>query len=71
MKWFDAHSDSDPPRGRWVWIQTKSGVVAVGHHDGYDWCTDGYRVLDAYEPVWYWAEITYPEGVRESDAPGS
>jgi elongation factor P hydroxylase len=51
-----------PYRKVWLWIQTRSGIVATGYHDGAFWCTDGGRVKDAEDLVIRWAEIEYPEG---------
>lgn len=51
-----------PEASRWVWVQLKSGQVALGYREGPWWVTDGFRVMDSYNMVVRWAEIEYPEG---------
>ena len=51
-----------PEAENWVWIQTKSGKVAMGYVQGPWWTTNGFRILDASDSVIRWAEIEYPEG---------
>lgn len=62
--WYDAFNDPDPPSYVEVWIQTKSGIVATGHMEGKLWYSDGYRVRDAWDTIWYWAHIEYPEAAE-------
>lgn len=60
--WISA--EIKPPTCQYLWIQTKSGRIATGWHDGIWWTCDGFRILSSEDyPAW-WAEIEYPEGVR-------
>lgn len=60
MNW---RSISEPPPAQtYNWIQTESGIVAIGAWDGGFWRVDGWKVLSAYDQVLYWAALDYPEG---------